>query len=145
MAVSRGLNQFGRRMRVVADGFAKNAGKTIRKAAIAADQVVVTSTPVDTARARTNWFVSIGNIDPQDLSPPILGDGEAASAQALIQGAGVIATWKIGDGPIFIHNSVPYIVKLDEGHSGQAPDGMSKAAVSAARNILKNARLLRGA
>lgn len=82
-------------------------------------------TPVDTGRARANWFMAEGapETSTTDAKTPKTYD------RADFQGNGV---------PIFITNSLPYIVPLEYGHSKQAPAGMVRvtlaeiAAVSAA-------------
>ena len=138
MATSRGLTAFAKRMKVVARKFGENHDIRVRRAAIAADQVAILATPVDTGRARGNWRVGIGGrptgFDPNDT------DANAA----LAQGQSAIETWKSGEGSIYITNNVPYIVPLDEGSSAQAPNGMSAAAVQAAQNQLGKGSVFKG-
>jgi hypothetical protein len=127
-------------MRHIAGAVTDNTYREIRQAALVCDQVLVTSTPVDTGRARANWIVSLGApVFTVEASP---GAG-AATAKALAQGQSAIARWR-GVGPIFISNSVPYIEPLDHGHSKQAPAGMTTQAIQAASQHLRNARILRG-
>ena len=122
--------------------FKKQVEKAVKKAALAADTAAVLATPVDTGRARANWLASIG-------SPVFFEVGSKGSefdrggGAALSQGKAVINRWKLKAGPIFITNSLPYIVPLDSGTSAQAPSGMSAQAIAAARRELKKARLLK--
>ncbi len=81
---------------------------------------VVLKTPVDTGRARGNWQVGIdeipsGELDTKDLS----GAGaEVTGSEAL---AGLIpGAYQI----VYVANNLVYIVPLENGHSGQAPQGM---------------------
>ena len=141
MATSFGLKQFKRRMEAVAVLVNRNADQVVRQAALAVDRVAVTSTPVDTGRARANWVVSIGF--------PILSNraselGFAATGPALAQGAQVIAAWRGGLPPIYVSNGVPYIEQLDEGRSNQAPFGMSQQALLAGATIARGGQLLKG-
>ena len=134
MATSIGLKAFQRRIRVLSKITLGNVEKRVRKAALAADQVAVLATPVDTGRARANWRVGIG-------TNPAGYDDEAtdkSGSSTIAEGQGVIERWKSGQGSIFISNNVPYIIPLDEGSSAQAPSGMSAAAVQAARKFLVN-------
>lgn len=126
-----GFDDFNERMARRALKVIANVEKHVRRAALIADATVVQATPVDTGRARSNWNVSVGgpvftNNEPTDTS------GSAAIAQ----GGEVIATWRVGGGPIFIANGLPYIERLDTGYSAQAPSGMSAQAVNAARAYL---------
>jgi len=126
-------------MRLRADQVVANTEKAVRRAALAADQTLVLATPVDTGRARGAWLASINSIRERfDAATDRAGATTIAEAQQ------VIDQWKLGDGTIFISNSVPYIVPLDEGHSKQAPGGMSAAGLAAARAELRNAKLLEG-
>lgn len=140
MATSFDFNSFARRMNVIAERVEANTEKKVRRAALAADQTAVLATPVDTGRARGNWRVDIGN--PVFTFDPELKDPSGAGPIA--QGAAVAQTWRVGAGPIFISNSVPYIGRLDEGYSAQAPTGMSALAIQAARRELGRGALLDG-
>lgn len=126
-------------MSIVAGKIPKNTGKVVRRAAIAGSNALVIGTPVDTGRARGNYVITIGaprfqvsdNLDPS-------GSGTLQQAQS------VVSQWKVGKGPIFITNSLPYIERLDNGYSQQAPNGMSKAAILAMKRQLAVAKLLKG-
>jgi hypothetical protein len=73
-------------------------------------------TPVDTGRARANWFLAEG-------APRI----ETTDATTPQNHAAVRLT---GRTMIFITNSLPYIVPLEYGHSKQAPYGMLRRAIA---------------
>jgi hypothetical protein len=122
--------------------FKKQTQKAVVKAALAADTTAVLATPVDTGRARANWIASIGSPTLTEIGSE--GDEfDRGGASALAQGKGAIAGWKLRAGPIFITNSLPYIVPLDTGSSSQAPHGMSASAIAAARRELKKIKLLK--
>ena len=139
MATSRGFGEFGRRMQQISERFDKNAADAIRRAALAADAALVLATPVDTGRARANWVASINSVEELlTENTDKGGTGTIAAAKQVIDG------WALGAGPIFLSNSVPYIIPLEEGHSRQAPAGMSKFGLAAARLELQRAGLLKG-
>jgi hypothetical protein len=132
------LNKFAQRIRRVGDRIATNADKMTRKAALAIDATVVLATPVDTGRARGNWQVELdnakeGTVEPQDRS------GQAA----INQGKGVIAQYN-GDTSKEIHitNNLPYIGKLNEGHSAQAPAAFVEKAVMVGVEAVRGSKLL---
>lgn len=91
----------------------------------AVHEKVVSNTPVDVGTARSNWVIRIGR--PFDLiykayAPGShLGVGETANrAAALRQAAAQLGGNKSGQ-PIYITNNVPYIRRLNDGWSRQAP------------------------
>ncbi len=141
------LGEFATKMIARADKIVKNLNKTTRKAALAADQAVVLATPVDTSRARSNWITSLGSPVTSSINPYSPGKGGAtgeASGQAAInQAAGVISQRTIGQ-DIYITNNLPYIQKLNEGSSAQAPAGFVQASVAAGISVIKNARIVDG-
>lgn len=144
MARSNGLGEFARRMSVVADIVSENIDKGVRKAYLVADQVAVSETPVDTARAKANWLPSIGAPAPGTIDPPVPGDAGASEAMALLAAQNVVVKWKAGKGvSLFLSNNLPYIIPLDDGHSPQSSD-MSGKAVAAAREVLRSHKLLKG-
>ncbi len=81
-----------------------------QKLALAIDRDVVLQTPVDTARAASNWIVTIGNSTGQTVG--IIGRESAMSdGAAKISKARPFAN-------IWIQNNVPYIGVLNDGDSG---------------------------
>lgn len=77
-------------------------------------------TPVDTGYARANWLISFGNIDQKTLKPGSITSEAAAVSRNNRQLA------KLGKGgnkrfsdSVFITNSVPYIIYLEQGRTNQ--------------------------
>jgi hypothetical protein len=87
-------------------------------------------TPVDTGWARANWIPSMGG---EPAATPSGTKESVSSAEASLQaGLGSLLGYKLLLGPVFITNNVPYILKLNDGHSQQAPSGFVQAAITAA-------------
>jgi len=84
---------------------------------------VVLGTPVDTGRARGGWMVELGGAEPSGDGSPDKGGGGAISA-----GASKIAAAKPFE-QISIANNVPYIGRLNDGHSKQAPKEFIQKAI----------------
>jgi len=85
---------------------------------------LVIATPVDTGRARGNWQLTIGKA----------ATGESNSGNPAMAGSAVLAQLK----PfvvVWLANNVPYIEKLNAGHSQQAPIGFFENAVDAVDKI----------
>ena len=92
-------------------------------------------TPVDTGWARANWVPQIGS--PAEGTA---GSREQAEAGILPSDAeagqlSVALGYKLKKGPVFITNNVPYIVKLNEGSSQQAPAGFVQGAIAKAVKV----------
>ena len=79
---------------------------------------IVLKTPVDTGRARGNWFVTIGS--PSGA----VSQGTDPGGQASIARGSAVITGLTKPQAIWISNNLPYIVRLENGHSRQAPAGM---------------------
>jgi len=87
-------------------------------------------TPVDTGWARANWVPSLGG---EPASEPVGSKISVLSAEAATQsGLGSLLNYKLLIGPVYITNNVPYITRLNDGHSSQAPKGFVQAAITAA-------------
>lgn len=74
-------------------------------------------------RSRANWQLSIGSITDNEIEQ----GGSTMDAGVIIEQAqgALKGLMRHGIGEIiWIYNNVPYIMALEEGHSGQAPDGM---------------------
>ena len=90
-----------------------------QKIALDLDQRVVLATPVDTGRARGNWFPSINEPSGKvDLDAEDKSGGKALSALD-----SAVAQVELGDA-LWMTNNLPYILPLENGHSKQAPEGM---------------------
>lgn len=88
-------------------------------------------TPVDTGRARSNWKVSIGSPDFSLLET--LGEGGGAETIQFMHAREILRGFR-GTQQVFITNGLPYIERLNEGWSQQAPAGFVESA------ILRNVR-----
>lgn len=100
--------------------------KTVRAAALVVDSELVKRTPVDTGRARSNWLPSLNVARTDEVAP-----GERPEV------ASVFALYKIND-TILSTNNLPYIERLNEGHSQQAPAGFVEAAIQVGKNAVRS-------
>ena len=143
MANHRSFGSLGRRLARIADKVEDNSTDIVRGTALVADQVVVQGTPVLSGRARSGWDVAIGS-EPSSVpqSDPI--SPQAGTSQALASGRSVIGSWQQGQGVIYISNGLPYIRRLEDGYSQQAPAGMVTDAATAARDYAQQQKLLKG-
>ena len=99
----------------------KQIDQFVRKTAIDLTTSIIKSTPVDTGRARANWFVSFESAI-EDITD------DTNSAKALSNATNTILKGKIGK-YIYIQNNLDYIVGLEYGKSKQAAQGMVRINV----------------
>lgn len=94
---------------------------------------LVEATPVDTGYARASWAIGFNDLpqfeftgdasdNPGSVPPPDFG--------------AIVLQAKAGD-EIFIVNNANYIVRLEYGHSQQAPNGMVRPTIAAVDHIVR--------
>lgn len=76
---------------------------------------VITETPIDEGTARGNWQTSVGQ--------PKTGTIDRVGADAAIAEVNAVVPDEAGQ-VVYLSNNLPYIRKLEYGHSQQAPGGM---------------------
>ena len=96
-------------------------------------------TPVDTGWARANWVPSVGR---RARSPEGAERNVPAAAAKQAAGQAQVAGYKLERGRVFISNNVPYILRLNDGYSKQAPRGFVQNAVRKA--VTQDIRGFRG-
>jgi hypothetical protein len=139
--------EFARRLGAIGTRVAENADKLVRKVAMTIDRTVVMATPVDTGRARSNWIASLNAPSAsirEAYAPGKEGSTSGPNAEAAIeQAAGVVAGYDGDkDAEIHIANNLPYIGRLNDGSSAQAPANFVQIAVRRATASVKGAKLL---
>lgn len=139
------LNDFSRRITVRGRGIAERSDQLVRKVALAADQAVVMGTPVDTGRARSNWIAQIGVAPSQTIdayAPGEAGSTAGANTQnAIDQAESVISGYNYGE-EIHLTNNLPYIQRLNDGHSAQAPANFVEQALVEAVQVVQFGRVV---
>lgn len=118
------MGDLGKAMKKTAQRVSTNADRLVRRCALAIDAAVVLATPVDTGRARANWQVEVGQAPTGVVLKTDQGGGATIAA-----GQGAIETYNGEKGGVFITNNLPYIERLNEGWSAQAPAGFVEVAV----------------
>jgi len=105
------------------------ANKALRIAAIKTWGKIIRMTPVDTGRARSNWFIgmSVGSEintvnrrrGPQYINKELPND--------------------LLNNKVYLYNNLPYIERLEYGHSQQAPKGFVRISLLGWDRALKKA------
>ena len=135
------LNQFGDKIKRVAADVPKNANEIVRKVAFAADQTIVMATPVDTGRARANWQVGIGAAPAGTVE--YSGGGSGAAGYEIGAAQNVVTTYKGQPGGIWLVNNLPYIQRLNEGWSAQAPAKFVEQAIDMAVTAIRDGKVIK--
>lgn len=114
------MSDLSRRMAALYDRkVVQRVEKQVRATALDLLGTLKVRTPVDTGRARANWHLDIGSPSVQLIAPG--GDPTPSFAGYSIEKT------------VFISNNVPYIRRLNEGHSQQAPAGFVEDSITAVR------------
>lgn len=125
---------FAKRIETVGLKIEGNVEQGLRKAVLAIDNALVSTTPVDTGRARSNWLAN--------LDSPSLDTTKATVPSA--RTATTVQRFKLGrNTAIHLTNNLPYIKSLDEGTSQQQPAGFVKRAIFAGVAAVKSVKLLK--
>ena len=115
------------------------ASKTAVDTALAIVGDLAYKTPVDTSQALSNWIVTLDAPATERIDPHYPGEGgstqRSSAAETLNQAKAVLANKKPGQA-IFITNNLPYIKRLNDGYSAQAPAGFVERAELLGRKII---------
>lgn len=133
--------QFAKEISALGKQIEVNVGKATRATALKILTDVTLATPVDTGRARANWISAVGAPATGIKDWPEKGaSGQGASA-AIQSGSPIIATAKPGD-TIHVTNNLPYIGRLNNGWSKQAPKAFVEKAIKSAIAALRKAKII---
>ena len=137
------LKDLARRMNTVADNLDVAVKEVRDDTAAYLTRELINRTPVDTSRALSNWRVTVGGVLPPigPLSPGTKGSTQAASAAQAIEAATAAIQAADAKAVLVIFNSAPYIRRLNEGYSAQAPACFVEAAILLARQFVKTRKL----
>ena len=102
----------------------KDAELIVKKAAIGVFSSVIDKSPVDTGRFRANWNISFSAPDES-----VSEDTDKTGAESKGRVYKAMSGYKLKDQSIYLTNSLPYAMRLEEGWSGQAPQGMVRLSV----------------
>jgi len=134
------LGEFRSRIGIIATGVEVNATELQRKVAAVVDQVVTLATPVDTGQARSNWQVGLDRAP--DSVRPTLGPGTEGAQAAIDEARAKIAGSHPGR-EIHITNNLPYIRRLNEGSSAQAPANFVEEGIARGAAAVPGVKLVR--
>lgn len=134
------------------------AKKTTEDVALTIVNDVTQVTPVDVGEALSNWIISLDAPSVETIpafAPSPKGrvkDGKwqhavdpVVTAQnnlpSVLSAATAVLAGRVPGQPIYISNNLPYIQKLNEGSSEQAPAGFVDRAIILGREVASKAKL----
>lgn len=107
-----------------------------RRSALECFSRVIQKTPVDTGTARNNWFANIGSPGTQ-----MTESSDKSGASRISEAASATAEWNPESGEhIHLTNNLPYIERLENGWSKQAPAGMVGITIAEFSGIVQGAK-----
>ena len=128
---------FAKRIALRARQVETGASKAVRALSLIINQVIITETPVLSGHARANWQVGISTPITSEI------DEEDPSGTSTIERNANIIRQRPPGKDIILSNNVPYINKLNEGSSSQAPAQFVQIAVAEAIVAAKKTRFFR--
>ena len=108
----------------------KNPEKVMRQVSIKLFSAIIKATPVDTGRARNNWFAS-GNTPSQEITTYGAPQG-TATIQRVTAVINTATDWH----EFTLTNNLPYAQRLEYGWSQQAPQGFVRTNVSRFQQLI---------
>ncbi len=117
-----------RQVRSIVRALEDVAERVVQKITLDVTANLIETTPVDTGWARANWVPKIGAAVEDVVGKP----------NAIVRGpqqsgiATVAFSYRLAQGAVFVSNNVPYILKLNDGHSKQAPAMFVERAIQKA-------------
>lgn len=120
-------------IRAIVGGLNRLTEKLMTRITLDVTANLIETTPVDTGWARANWVPAIGVPFVRSLSDVTPSSSDVSGANSAQQaGQGQLLRYKLPNGKIFVTNNVPYITKLNDGSSPQAPSGFVQRAITKA-------------
>lgn len=127
------LNDLGNDLEKLALGFPAQADKIVRLVALESLKNLVLSTPVDTGRARSNWFATV------DFPSEQITDDTDFQSNLHEESSKLLSSFRFNT--IWISNNLPYILRLNDGWSKQAPIGFIEKSIKIAERSISKAKI----
>ena len=143
-----GLDDFAKRIDRIAVRVEGNVERAVKDCAGAVARSVISNTPADTGRARSNWTAemdqALSKIFPAHVPGEKGSTAEANAEIAIDQAIEVIDRFDINaNRSVHISNSLPYIGALNDGHSKQAPADFVRTAVMEGLATVRGVKVLK--
>lgn len=143
------LEEFGERMEELARQVPGRVARLIKKVSGVVLEHIVRGTPADVGTARSNWIVSLNGtsdeVVPAYAPGKKLGASESGNADvAIAVGKGVLRGVVNLSQEVHVQNNLPYIERLNDGWSEQAPAAFVESAIIAGSEDFVERELIDG-
>lgn len=119
-------------IRAVVKGLEELTERTIIKIVLDIVANLQEATPVLTGWARANWVPSLTRPFDQVAGSAAEAKQGTLDLQPQQTGMAEVLGYRLRAGSVFVSNNVPYITRLNEGHSQKAPAGFVQDAIEKA-------------
>ncbi|MAR55999.1 MAG: hypothetical protein CMM93_02345 [Rickettsiales bacterium] len=134
------MSDYRKQIDLAKAGIDKKLSKVVRLSALAVYGEVVKNTPVDTGRAKGNWWAGMNDVPATIHDAEDKTSGASLQREAESKSREAIQAFKPGS-KIYISNNLPYIRRLNDGYSKQAPasfvESAAQVGVAKAKQIAK--------
>jgi hypothetical protein len=127
--------RFAQQVRLATDKTGKDLDDLVKGAVLTLFQRVIIKTPVDKGTARNNWFCELGDTGTATFTRAADKSGNAALLDVSTTVSGLAS-----GGKAILFNNLPYIERLEDGSSTQAPNGMVKTSLAEWPRIVSGIR-----
>lgn len=127
--------EFSRALQELAGFYEENFAIVVRKTVFDLFANIIRRSPVDTGSYRASHGIATHEPGPTEGIRIIENKTDVNVMTAIAEYGGW--TWKPGDGDIYIFNNLPYAEPLENGHSGQAPEGIYRQAMTELEAVMK--------
>lgn len=132
------LRTLASRLISIANALPESGNSLAVKVATAIITDLLHNTPVDKSQALSNWQIKLSGQSAHRLPayfPGKAGSTQDASIAAALSAALIVLRTKKPGESIVITNQLPYIRRLNDGYSNQAPSGFVERAVLIGRKV----------
>lgn len=119
------LNVFQRKLKETAERVKAGELEARKEIAFEVAYRIISRTPVDTGEARANWNLGLERNDTTTTHEP-----DSSGQSAISRAQEVLSRMQTNNTRIFITNALPYINRLENGWSDQAPNGMVQVTLA---------------
>lgn len=128
------INEFMIKLKGLGDATERHVMLYRKRVALDVFSRVILDTPVLSGRARGNWFASL-DIPDEHVDLNLFDKSGATTVQNMIRVVNAASSEPFGI--IWLTNNLPYILRLENGWSKKAPQGMVQRAITAVMSGLK--------
>lgn len=138
---SNSLADFAQQMNRRADEVQRNTTGLNRRVTLSIIEAIVRATPIDTGKAKINWQVGLNSPVQTIIDAPSSPSTAASTANSSARTV-MLEYNSLNHTTVHITNNLPYIGRLNDGWSRQAPANFVERAIEEGAQSIPNTSLL---